>query len=468
MQRYRNLLFYVLTVAAAIAIIWWIITMGDQLQSQKNIKSIIESKPALGIPFTAILRHNIREPLAILLLQIFVILLAGSLMGFLFGKIRQPRVIGEMAAGILLGASFLGYYFPDVSAFVFPPQSLDNLNLLSQIGLVLFMFIVGLELDLSMLRGKTNAAVMISHTSIVVPFTLGVATAYFTYQQFAPAGVQFISYALFIGISLSITAFPVLARIIQERNLSKTNLGVLAITCAAADDVTAWCILALVIAVVKAGSAWSALYTILLAVAYILLMLKVLRPLMEKYYKKSNGGKLTTPFIAVCMIILIASSYLTDAIGIHALFGAFVAGMIMPADMKFREQLIDKIDSVALLLLLPLFFVSTGLKTEIALLNNAALWGVCITIFIIAVIAKFGASAVAARFSGQSWSESLQLGALMNTRGLTELVVLNIGYDLGVISREIFTVLVIMALSTTLMTGPLLNRIQKLFKSSVG
>ncbi|WP_157558100.1 cation:proton antiporter [Niabella aurantiaca] len=468
MQRYRNLLFYVLTVAAAIAIIWWILTMGGQLQSQKNIKSIIESKPALGVPFTAILRHNIREPLAILLLQIFVILLAGSLMGFLFKKIRQPRVIGEMAAGILLGASFLGYYFPDVSAFVFPPQSLGNLNLLSQIGLVLFMFIVGLELDLSLLKGKTNAAVMISHTSIIVPFTLGVAAAYFTYEQFAPGGVQFISYALFIGISLSITAFPVLARIIQERNLSKTNLGVLAITCAAADDVTAWCILALVIAVVKAGSAWSALYTILLSVAYILLMLKVLRPLMEQYYKKSNGGKLTTPFIAVCMIILIASAYLTDAIGIHALFGAFVAGMIMPADMKFRVQLIEKIDSVALLLLLPLFFVSTGLKTEIALLNNATLWGVCIVIFIIAVIAKFGASAAAARFTGQTWSESLQLGALMNTRGLTELVVLNIGYDLGVISREIFTVLVIMALSTTLMTGPALNRIQRRFKSSAG
>ncbi|SDD61355.1 Kef-type K+ transport system, membrane component KefB [Niabella drilacis] len=465
MQRYRNLLFYVLTVAAAIAIIWWILTMGGRLQTQKNIKSIIESKPALGVPFTAVLRHNIREPLAILLLQIFVILLAGSFMGFLFKKIKQPRVIGEMAAGILLGASFLGYYFPEVSAFVFPPQSLGNLNLLSQIGLVLFMFIVGLELDLSLLKGKTNAAVMISHTSIIVPFTLGVATAYFTYQQFAPAGVQFISYALFIGISLSITAFPVLARIIQERNLSKTNLGVLAITCAAADDVTAWCILALVIAVVKAGSAWSALYTILLSVAYILVMIKVLRPLMANYYKRINS-RLTAPFVAVCMIILVASAYLTDAIGIHALFGAFVAGMIMPADMEFRTQLIEKIESVALLLLLPLFFVSTGLKTQIALLNNPALWSICIIVLIIAVIAKFGASAAAARFTGQSWSESLQLGALMNTRGLTELVVLNIGYDLGVISQEIFTILVIMALSTTLMTGPALNRIQRLFRSS--
>ncbi len=463
MKRYKNLLFYILTVVAAVAAIWFIIEQGNLLQSDKNIKSIIESKPATGQPFTAILKANIQAPLTILLLQITTILLAGRLMGLLFRKMKQPAVIGEMAAGILLGASFLGHYFPDVSHFIFPPQSIGTLNLLSQVGLVLFMFMVGLELDPGMLKGKTNTAVIISHASIVAPFTLGVGLAYFTYRHYAPPGIQFISYALFVGISMSITAFPVLARIIQERGLSKTNLGTIAITCAAADDVTAWCILALVIAVVKAGSVWSALYTILLAIAYVLLMLKVVRPFLRKP-RQVSGTHIPVSALATYLIVLVASAYLTDAIGIHALFGAFMAGIVMPPDARFRNFFIEKIESVALFLLLPLFFVSTGLRTQIGLLNTATLWQLCGLVILIAVFAKFGVSSLAARFTGQSWKESLQLGALMNTRGLTELVVLNIGYDLGVITPEIFTILVIMALTTTLMTGPLLDLIHKISK----
>lgn len=464
MHRYKNLTFYIITIVVAASCIWFILSKGVRLQGIGSIvPAVSESTTA---PITDILKHNIREPLATLLLQIFIILLAGSLVGYLFKKLGQPRVIGEMAAGILLGASFLGYYFPSISEFVFPPQSLPNLNLLSQTGLILFMFMVGLELDISLLKGKTNTAFMISHTSIIVPFTLGIATAYFTYQQFATPGTSFVSYALFFGISLSITAFPVLARIIQERKLSKTNLGVLAITCAAADDVTAWCILAVVIAVVKAGSAWTALCTVLFSLAYILLMLKIVRPLLNNYFKKQQAKKNNAPLIAVCIITLIGSAYLTDIIGIHALFGAFVAGMIMPADMQFRNAFIEKIESVALFLLLPLFFVSTGLKTQINLLNTPQLWLTCIIVLIVAVIAKFGASALAARFAGQSWNQSLQLGALMNTRGLTELVVLNIGYDLGVISGELFTILVIMALTTTIMTGPALDLINGIFRKN--
>jgi Kef-type K+ transport system membrane component KefB len=332
------------------------------------------------------------------------------------------------------------------------------------VGLVLFMFIVGLELDLGLLKGKTNTAVVISHASIVAPFTLGVGLAYFTYTQYAPAGVQFVSYALFVGISMSITAFPVLARIIQERGLTKTNLGTIAITCAAADDVTAWCILAVVIAVVKAGSVLSAAYTLLLAIAYVLLMLKVVKPLLARSARKITGPHIPAGLLAVYLIVLIASAYLTDAIGIHALFGAFMAGIVMPSDMRFRNFFIEKIESVALSLLLPLFFVATGLRTQIGLLNSSALWTLCGLIILIAVIAKFGVSSLAARFTGQSWKESLQIGALMNTRGLTELVVLNIGYDLGVITPAVFTMLVIMALTTTLMTGPLLDLIHKFFK----
>lgn len=464
MKRYKNLLFYITTITIAVAAIWLIIIQGNDLQESKRIKSIIESKPATGQPFIDILISNIQSPLTVLLLQITTILVVGRLMGMLFRKLKQPAVIGEMAAGILMGASFLGHYFPEVSHFIFPPQSLGTLNLLSQIGLILFMFIVGLELDLGLLKGKTNTAVVISHASIVAPFTLGVGLAYFTYSHYAPPGVQFLSYALFVGISMSITAFPVLARIIQERGLTKTNLGTIAITCAAADDVTAWCILALVIAVVKAGSVWSALYTILLATAYVVLMIKVVKPLLNRPARKTSGTHIPTEVLALYLIVLIASAYLTDAIGIHALFGAFMAGIVMPADMRFRNFFIEKIESVALFLLLPLFFVTTGLRTQINLLNSGTLWLLCGLIIMIAVIAKFGVSSLAARFTGQSWKESLEVGALMNTRGLTELVVLNIGYDLGVITPAIFTMLVVMALTTTLMTGPLLDLIHKIFK----
>ncbi len=464
MKRYKNLLFYIITVAIALTSIWLILIQGNHLQNSKSIESIIDSKPATGLLFTEVLKANIQAPLTILLLQITTILIVGRLMGMLFRKLKQPAVIGEMAAGILMGASFLGHYFPGISQFLFPAQSLGTLNLLSQVGLVLFMFIVGLELDLSLLKGKTNTAVVISHASIVAPFTLGVGLAYYTYSQYAPAGVQFLSYALFVGISMSITAFPVLARIIQERGLIKTNLGTIAITCAAADDVTAWCILAVVIAVVKAGSILSAVYTILLAIVYVLLMLKVVKPLLNKHARKFSGSKIPTQILGMYLIILIASAYLTDAIGIHALFGAFMAGIVMPSDMSFRTFFIEKIESVALFLLLPLFFVATGLRTQIGLLNSSSLWLLCGLIILIAVIAKFGVSSLAARFTGQSWKESLQVGALMNTRGLTELVVLNIGYDLGVITPAIFTMLVIMALTTTLMTGPLLDLIHKIFK----
>jgi len=452
MKRLKNTLFYILTLATAIVIIASLIVLkGD---------SVVATDATSNTGgFTEIFLKGLRAPLPLLLLQMITILLAGRLMGFIFRKMGQPEVVGEMAAGILLGASFLGHYFPAVSEYLFKGSSLQVLNLLSQTGLILFMFIVGLELDFKMLRSKAGASVMISHASIVAPFTLGVVLAYFTYEQHAPENVGFLPYALFIGISMSITAFPVLARIIQERKLSGTSLGTMAISCAAADDVTAWCILAVVIAIVKAGSLMAAVYTIGLSVVYVLLMFKVIRPLIKRALTTERQENKST--IAVCIIVLVASSFLTDAIGIHALFGAFAAGVIMPDDVNFRERFIDKIESVALFLLLPLFFVSTGLKTKVWSLDNVNMWILCAIFIVVAIVGKLAASAFTARLTGLSWSESLQLGTLMNTRGLTELVVLNIGYDLGVIGTEIFTMLVIMAFVTTLMTGPLLNMIMK-------
>ena len=407
--------------------------------------------------------QNITHPLALLLLQVITIILVARIFGFFCKKIGQPSVIGEIIAGILLGPSFAGMYLPGFSAFLFPVKSLGNLQFLSQIGLILFMFVVGMELDLKVLRNKARDAVVISHASMIFPFALGVTLAYFIYTQFAPANVKFLSFSLFIGISMSVTAFPVLARIVQERGMSKTRLGTIAITCAAADDITAWCLLAAVIAVVKAGSILSAFYTILMAAAYVFIMLKVVQPFLKKLGEKySNKESFSKPAVAIFFITLLLSSYATEVIGIHALFGAFLAGVIMPANTNFRSIFIEKVEDVALVLLLPLFFVFTGLRTQIGLLNEPYLWKICGLIIVVAVTGKFLGSALAAKFVGQNWRESLSIGALMNTRGLMELVVLNIGYDLGVLSPAIFAMLVLMALITTFMTGPALDLINRL------
>jgi len=416
--------------------------------------------------FTDALLHNLEHPLALLLAQIVTVIFVARIFGWICKKIGQPSVIGEIIAGIVLGPSLIGMYFPGFSSALFPTQSLGNLQFLSQIGLILFMFVVGMELDLKVLKNKAHEAVVISHASIIIPFALGIGLAYFIYQSFAPQGVQFSSFGLFLGISMSITAFPVLARIVQERSLHKTRLGTIVITCAAADDITAWCILAAVIAIVKAGSFVSAMYVIGLAITYVLLMIKVVRPFLKRvgdlYTTRENISK---PIVAIFFLTLIISSYTTEVIGIHALFGAFMAGAIMPENIRFRSIFIEKVEDVALVLLLPLFFVFTGLRTEIGLLNDPYLWKVTGVIILVAVVGKFLGSALAAKFVGQNWKDSLTIGALMNTRGLMELVVLNIGYDLGVLTPKIFAMMVIMALITTFMTGPLLNIINWIFKT---
>ena len=461
MKNIKNLLFYIITIGGLSGVMYLIILKGEVLEFGK-VTSVVEHTASQWQQFKDTYFHNITHPLAILLLQILTIILTARLFGFLCKKIGQPSVIGEIIAGIVLGPSFVGMYFPEFSGFLFPKQSLGNLQFLSQIGLILFMFVVGMELDLKVLKTKAHEAVVISHASIIFPFSLGIGLAFFVYQNFAPEGIKFLPFALFIGISMSITAFPVLARIVQERNLSKTKLGSLAITCAAADDITAWCMLAAVIAIVKAGSVVSSIYTILMAVGYVFLMIKLVQPFLKRMGDiYSNKEGLSKPVVAVFFIMLLASAYATEVIGIHALFGAFMAGVIMPSNTNFRSIFIEKIEDVSMLLLLPLFFVFTGLRTQIGLLNEPYLWEMCGVIILVAVVGKFVGSALAARFIGQNWRDSLIIGALMNTRGLMELVVLNIGYDLGVLSPEIFAMMVIMALVTTFMTGPALDLINR-------
>lgn len=465
MRKFRYTTFYISIIGGFSLLIYWIISRGAALEQNRKVV-VPSSVKDEWVEFTETFAQNLTHPLALLLIQIVTIILAAKFFGWICTKIGQPTVVGEMIAGIMLGPSLLGLYFPEMSAFLFPKRSLGNLQFLSQIGLILFMFIVGMELDLKVLRSKTREAIVISHASIIFPFTLGVGLAYFIYHLFAPERVQFLSFALFMGIAMSITAFPVLARIVQERGITRTKLGAIAITCAAADDITAWCILAAVIAITKAGSFVSSLYTIIFAVAYVLLMVKVVRPFLARIGNIYNSKEsLTKPIVAIFLLTLIVSAGVTEVIGIHALFGAFMAGAIMPDNVKFRNLFIEKVEDVALVILLPLFFVFTGLRTQVGLLNDPELWKITGLIILIAVAGKFLGSALAAKFVGQTWKDSLSLGILMNTRGLMELVVLNIGYDLGVLNPEIFSMMVLMALVTTFMTGPALDFINWIFKS---
>jgi Kef-type K+ transport system membrane component KefB len=466
MKKYRNTLFYVGVTGGFTALMYWIIREGKNLEVKESIVHPVLSNDSWK-DFLSAMIHNVQDPLAILLAQIIMIILVARLFGWFFKKIGQPSVIGEIIAGIALGPSLLGLYFPDFFHALFPADSLENLKFLSQIGLILFMFVIGMELDVKVLKNRAKEAIVISHASIVIPFALGIGLAYFVYNRFAPEGVKFLSFSLFMGIAMSITAFPVLARIVQERGMHKTKLGAIAITCAAADDITAWCLLAVVIAIVKAGTFESSMFIISLAALYVLLMIFLVKPFLKRigdlYGSKDSLSK---PVVAIFFLLLIISSYATELIGIHALFGAFMMGAIMPDVPKFRTVFIAKVEDVSVILLLPLFFVFTGLRTEIGLINEPYLWKVTGFIILVAVAGKFLGSALAAKFVGQSWRNSLIIGALMNTRGLMELIVLNIGLALGVLTTEVFTMMVIMALVTTFMTGPALDIINYIFKTS--
>ena len=394
-----------------------------------------------------------------LVLQIAVILVAARLVGFLFQKIHQPQVMGEMVAGILLGPSLLGWLAPGVSAALFPPASLSYLNALSQVGLVVFMFVVGLALNPSDLHGYGHAAVLTSHVSIVAPFCLGGLTALYLYPRLSDDGVTFTGFALFMGAAMSITAFPVLARILTERGLLRSRMGTMAIACAAVDDVTGWCILAYIVVLVRvthaARPAW---VTIAGSLAYVLIMVFVVRrilPAFEREFRKRD--RLSDNLVAVIVVLVLVSALATEWLGIHLLFGAFLMGAIMPKTPEFTHYLLHKFESVTVVLLLPLFFAFTGLRTRIGVGGGRAIWFYSAIVIVVAITGKLGGSMFAARLAGMPWREAASLGILMNTRGLMELVILNIGLDIGVISPAMFSIMVLMALVTTFMTTPLLE-----------
>lgn len=462
----KQTLFYPVIIGIFGCLIWFIINKGAHLPV-KGGKSVVAADTAVtsvtATPAGAWEQwlHSLQHPLSLLLLQIIVILILARLFGRLAQYVKQPAVVGEIVAGICLGPSLLGWIWPGSSQFLFPVESLKSLQFLSQIGLAFFMFVVGMELDASKVKHKAHDAIMISHASIIFPFFLGVLLAYYIFPSFSPAHVSFLSFALFMGIAMSITAFPVLARIVQERKLTGTPLGTLAITCAAADDITAWCMLAAVVAIAKAGSLTGTIITLGSALLFVGIMLYLVKPQLSKKLRQFTDAGTPKASVALVFLVVLISAWIAEIIGIHALFGAFLAGVIMPADTTVKELLTDKVEDVSVLLLLPIFFAFTGLRTQIGLLDQGHLWVVFGMIMLVAVMGKLGGSTLTAKLMGQSWTDALAIGALMNTRGLMELIVLNLGYDLGILSPEIFAMMVLMALATTFMTGPLLDVVKR-------
>lgn len=407
----------------------------------------------------ASLRENLQDPLSRLFIQLILIVLGARLCGALARRLGQPAVIGEMLAGIILGPSLLGWVWPAFFHFVFPASSLGALRLLSQVGICLFMFVIGMDLDLAHLKHQARTAFFVSQVSIIFPYWLGVLMALGLFTTLAAPNTTFMPFALFIGISMSITAFPVLARILEERGLTKTALGATALACAATDDVTAWTILAFVVAIAKAGSLAGSALTIALVLVFVGLMLLWVKPRMPGWlgYVGAYVSPPAKGVIAAVLVFLFSSALVSDLIGIHALFGAFLAGVVMPAHGEFRDSIRVRLEHFSSVFLLPLFFAFTGLRTQIGLVNDASGWMLCAAFILVATVGKLGGAMVTARLTGVDWLDSFALGALMNTRGLVELIALNIGYDLGILPPRIFAMLVCMALVTTALTGPLLT-----------
>jgi Kef-type K+ transport system membrane component KefB len=441
----RLLVGYGVMLAAGIGLFLLIRSYGETLENAPPAAAPHAAPPAAQ---SNVMLH--------VLLALVAIIVVGRGLGRLFVYVGQPPVIGEVVAGILPGPSLLGRISPEAMTFLLPAGVMPYLGVLAQLGVILYMFLVGLELNAGMLRARAHATVAISHASIVVPFVLGAALALVLFPRLAPAGVPFTSFALFMGVAMAITAFPVLARILTDRGIGKTELGVVALGSAAAGDVTAWCLLAFVVGVAQAQVA-GALETAALALGYMVFVFVVVRPVADRWLARYDGEKLPPGVVAVVLVALLLSALATEAIGIHAVFGAFLLGAVIPHDSAVARVFTRKLEDIVTILLLPAFFAYTGMRTEIGLVAGVEDWLICGAIIAVATLGKFGGTLLAARWTGLDWRISTALGVLMNTRGLMELIVLNIGLELGVISPTLFAMMVLMALTTTMATTPILQ-----------
>ncbi len=440
--------FYALMLSASAGIFFWIRSLGDSLVAPTQLLSgqVFKGAPSES---GGVLTH--------VLLALVVIILCARALGAVFARLNQPPVIGEMIAGIMLGPSLLGRALPGVSAFLLPGEVAPYLSVIANVGVILYMFLVGVELNTDLLRERTHASVATSHASIIAPFLLGSGLALWLYPLFSSSEVPFVVFALFMGVSMSVTAFPVLARIITDRQMQDSPLGTISLACAAVDDVTAWCLFALVVSVARAHPG-RVLITLGLTGGFIVAVLVFVRPaavwLVRQHAMRRQPEQ--TSIVVACAALLIAA-LTTERIGIHALFGAFLVGAVIPHHSPLARDIKQKFEDLVVVLFLPTFFAFTGLRTQIGLVHGLRDWLMCLVIIGVASLGKFGGGAIAARLTGLEWRQAASLGILMNTRGLMELIVLNVGLDLGVLSPALFAMLVIMAIVTTCMTTPVLH-----------
>jgi Kef-type K+ transport system membrane component KefB len=437
---------YVVMLAIAVGLFLLIRSYGESLKSVAAIDQPASANVA-ALSSGDVLRH--------ILFAMAAIIALGRSLGKLLSYLGQPRVIGEMVAGIMLGPSLLGHLSPAAMNYVLPAEILPSLGIIAQLGIVLYMFLVGIELNAGLLRSRAHATVAISHASILAPFLLGAALAVWLFPTLAPAGVPFTSFALFMGVAMSITAFPVLARILTDRRMEKTALGVIAISCAATDDVTAWCLLAFVVGVARA-EVGGAFRTVLLAFGFIVVMFVVVRPIAIRLIGTDPGPRRASRVATRLFVAVLLSACVSELIGVHAIFGAFLLGAVIPHDSAVAQEFTKKLEDIVKILLLPAFFAYTGMRTQIGLVSGTTEWLICGAIILAATAGKFGGTYIAAQLTGLDWRMSAALGVLMNTRGLMELIVLNIGLELGVISPTLFAMMVLMALVTTMSTTPML------------
>jgi len=443
------IIFYTLMVALAGLMFFFIRQTGEQLQAPaapSAAPSAVGGAQSINTLFHV-------------LLALAVIIITARAMGALFAYINQPPVVGEVVGGIMLGPSLLGRFAPGLFAELLPRSVAPFLGIHAQLGVILYMFLVGLELDTRVIRKSGHATIAISHASIIVPFLLGSGLALVLYPLVSSSAVRFTVFALFLGVSMSITAFPVLARILTDRKISRTRMGAIALTCAAVDDVTAWCLLALVVGIAQARAA-DAARTVLLTIAFIAFVLAAVMPLVHRVLPRfDRAPQLSRTGLAIIFVAMLGSAMVTEYIGIHGIFGAFLFGAIIPSSTRIAHDLNERLEDLIAVIFLPAFFAYTGLRTEIGLISGVQNWALCGVIILVACVGKFGGTIAAARLTGLKWRDSAALGVLMNTRGLVELIVLNIGLDLQVISPRLFTMLVLMALVTTFMTTPILHLI---------
>ena len=441
-----DLLIWALAIGVSAAAFLAIAAAGDGLVAGARAPGAEAARPAAG---SGGLFH--------LLLALATIILASRAVGRVFRWIDQPAVIGELVGGILLGPSLLGRVAPDVAAVLLPPSVHPFLGLHAQLGIILYMFLIGLELDLGVLRQLGRRTMVIAQAGIAVPFVLGAALALWLFGPYAPAGTPFTAFALFVGVSLAVTAFPVLARILTDRGLSRSPMGVVALSAAAVQDAAAWCLLAVVVGIAQA-QARSAAVTIVLTLVFVVVVFTVAQPIARRVLERLDRDTPITPAaLSVVLVALLASAAATEVIGVHAIFGAFLFGAIVPGHLRLAADLRHRLEGLVAVLFLPVFFATIGLGIDLAVIGGTSSWLVCGAILLTACVGKLGATMAAARVTGLGWRDSAALGVLMNTRGLVELIVLDIGLSLGILSFELFTMLVVVALVTTFMTSPLLG-----------